>query len=139
MRIRRGWRQQYAPAHFSDYYAGVAITDNRRGLDVYRRPGSALDSRIQTLVHGLSITFHDARHSKAQLDQLATRVTADIPYWASQHVTITGVNPASIDGSAVQIEVTNPKKAQPALQNRYGPDSVRVVKTQQTKPQLANR
>lgn len=119
--------ERYAAAHFTDYYAGVAIACGGAGLDIYRRAGSTFDTSIRPYVAGVPVTFHEARYSKAELDKLAARITADTGYWAHRHITIEGATADQI-GSAVVVEVPEPEAARAPLQDRYGAAMLRVVR-----------
>jgi hypothetical protein len=119
--------EAYANKHFGYYFAGIAVNCDATGLDIYRRPGSALDSSVRPYLAGVSATFHDARFSKKQLDDVAARITADTDYWQARHITIDGAT-ADLIGSGVVVEVSDPNAARKPLEDAYGSSVLRIVK-----------
>jgi hypothetical protein len=89
-------------------------------MTIYRKPGSNLDHVVRSKMGDVHTIFSDARLSENEMRSLADRVIADISYWWSDGIHVTGAGPLA-DGSAVKVSTTDGGEGESQrLSERYG-------------------
>ncbi|MGD9527179.1 hypothetical protein [Pseudonocardia sp.] len=108
---------RWARERFPQLYAGVATEDAR--VLVYRKPSAEFDAALRELRLPAPTVPLDAPYSAPELEALASRVVADIPYWREQGIDVMSVG-ARYDGTAVDVGTPQPERLAPLLPGRYG-------------------
>ncbi|GGK68100.1 hypothetical protein Sme01_13300 [Sphaerisporangium melleum] len=116
----------YLRQRFPGQYAGVVLDVRGRQVIVYRRPSAALDAALRREFPGAPLRPRDAAHSARELDKIARRVTADVPYWAARGITITSIAVLP-DGAAVEVGTSDVAKATRELPKRYGRAPLKII------------
>lgn len=116
----------YYPA---DSWSGIAKTGG--SFTIYRVPGSdtrSIDNRLRSDFPDVALTFADAKHPAAVLDDLTQRILADSDYWNDQGIDLTSVGP-TVDGSGVSVTVSALNGGlETSLQERYAFADITVTR-----------
>lgn len=123
--------EPYLRASFPNTFAGLRLDHRAETMTIYRHPDPSLDSAVRSRVHGVVVTFCDARYSLAQMQKLVDGILRDREYWASNGIEINGVGP-TVDGSAVLVMTSRGEQDEPAMTRHY---QARIV-VQKEKPVL---
>ncbi|MFV2084921.1 hypothetical protein [Micromonospora sp. LOL_021] len=87
---------------YARWYAGIILDEPAGTMTVYSKPGSDLDVVVRNRFANVDIRFADARLSEQEMLVLTERVMADVEYWRSEGIAVSGAGP-SPDGSAVLV------------------------------------
>jgi len=123
--------EPFLRASFPNTFAALQLDHQSETMTIYRRPDPSLDSAVRSRVHGVAVTFCDARYSLAQMQKLIDEILRDREYWASGGIEINGVGPTA-DGSGVAVMTSRGEQDAPAMTQHY---QARIV-VQNEKPVL---
>lgn len=104
--------EPFLRASFPNTFAGLRLDHQSETMTICRRPDPNLDSVVRSRVHGVAVTFCDARYSLAQMQKLIDGILRDREYWASGGIEINGVGPTA-DGSGVLVMTSRVNKTSP--------------------------
>lgn len=118
---------QFAASQFPASFAGIAVSDGRSMVIVYRVPDQEFDAAIRRRFPDVPIVLANATMSAAVMQALSTRILNDRAYWYEQGVKITTVGPDATR-SAVCIGVSRDVgSVRRQLEDHYGANRVYVV------------
>lgn len=109
--------ERWARERFPQLYAGLETQDGK--VLVYRKPSAEFDEGLRGLQLPAPAVPLDAPYSSPELEALASRIVADIPYWRAQGIEIMSVG-ARHDGTAVEVGSPQAQRLAPLLPGRYG-------------------
>ena len=119
-----------AAGRHSAVYTGMSVDEAHNAADVWRIPSAAFDADVcEAAEKGVTVRLHAADANRKDLDALADRIADDMKRWdGTFDMREVGVD----ERGFVLVGVDDPKKAEPLIEEEFGPRYIKVEHVEQT-------